>query len=57
MTRKDFQFIADVIRELPASMREEVAQKFARELPRTNGGFKPERFLRACGVETSGGRK
>jgi hypothetical protein len=51
MTRQHFQFIADTLAELPEPQRSQTATLFARELKRTNSGFKPDRFLTACKVE------
>jgi len=53
MTRMHFEFIASVISELDdEALRNVVAAHFARELKRTNGQFKTERFLTACGIES-----
>jgi hypothetical protein len=58
MTKKDFQLIADVIKNLsdtadnvgaPIS-REALAKVFAAGLRSTNDRFDRERFIRACGV-------
>jgi hypothetical protein len=57
MTRVHFQFIADIINEMPShapslrSQKESVANKFARELKRTNPAFREGTFLEACGME------
>lgn len=58
MTRSHFQFIADTLKDIRAetppyrqSMVDDMAKTFAKRLPRTNSGFKPDRFLKACGVE------
>jgi len=51
MTRRDFELIADTIRELPTTMRLRVALQFADNLRGTNPRFDRVRFLRACGVE------
>lgn len=56
MTKKDFIFIAAVIRSLPDSIREEVAVKFADRLGEANALFKTNRFLVACGADTQGGK-
>ena len=53
MSRKDFELIASIIRDLsvlPADVRALVAGKFATELSNTNARFDRARFLRACGV-------
>lgn len=56
MTRQHFQFIADVINDMPAhaatlrAQKVAVAAKFARELKRTNPAFKDGTFLEACGM-------
>lgn len=55
MTRKDFQFIADVIKSMPThapalrTARRSAAHSFADALPRVNARFDRERFLAACG--------
>lgn len=57
MTRKDFQFIADVIKAMPShsvslrAQRESCARAFADALPATNPNFNKERFLKACGID------
>lgn len=53
MTKKDFQLIARILRDLPADLYgpEQVAERFAEELKRTNPRFDAARFLKACGVE------
>jgi hypothetical protein len=59
MTRQHFKFIADTIKAMPdhaASLRaakRSVALAFADALRATNGGFKRDRFLDACGLEES----
>lgn len=53
MTRKDFEFIAGVIRTLDSSVRVEVAEKFARMCAGENSGFKFPRFYKACGVNVT----
>ena len=47
MTRKDFELIANTIKNLDLSLRERemVAEKFATALAGTNAGFKPELFI------------
>lgn len=56
-TRRDFQWIADVIRDMPThapslrTQQKSCALRFADALRATNPGFKRERFLRACGLE------
>jgi hypothetical protein len=56
MTRSQFQFIADVINDMPdyaptlRAQKVSVAAKFARELKRTNPRFKDGTFLEACGM-------
>jgi len=54
MTRKDFQLIANVIKEnkdnVPTNARRELAYSFARALNDTNPRFNIGRFLEACGV-------
>jgi hypothetical protein len=55
MTRKDFQFIADVIKNLPGhspilrTQKRSCALAFADALPNVNARFNRERFLAACG--------
>lgn len=55
MTRKDFELIAEVIRELPPHVdvdyRRLIAKAFAAKLRATNDKFIPVKFLKACGVE------
>jgi len=49
MTRRDFNLIAGVIRQLPAQVsRDALARAFAAELPATNPNFNLGRFLDAC---------
>lgn len=54
MHRSHFELIAETIQELERDaivspeQRERIAEAFGRELRRTNGGFRSERFLRAC---------
>ena len=61
MTRQHFQFIADTLAEARRHYDitgdgggeravEDIAQRFARELHRTNSRFDEARFLKACGV-------
>jgi hypothetical protein len=55
MTRKDFELIAATIEALDTqglttAQAKIVAQRFAKALAATNPGFKPERFIKACGV-------
>jgi hypothetical protein len=56
MTCKHFQFIAEVINDMPdhaptlRAQKISVAAKFARELKRTNPAFKDGTFLEACGM-------
>ena len=60
MTRKDFELIADTIRNLRDAsyesgvnelQREMIAKQFAAALRSTNPNFNRDRFVRACGVE------
>lgn len=61
MTRQHFQFIADVINDMPShaptlrAQKVSVAAKFAKELKRTNPNFKDGTFLEACGMEFTNG--
>lgn len=48
LTRRHFELIAGIIRELPPGTRVEVAEHFASRLTRTNPNFKRERFIRAA---------
>jgi len=49
MTRRDFNLIAGVIRQLPAQVsRDTLARAFAAELLATNRAFDVARFLAAC---------
>lgn len=54
MTRKDFELIAEAIKQITANDypqdRADKAQLFARVLATTNPAFNPSRFLTACGV-------
>lgn len=53
MTRKDFELIARVIRELPwQTSREQVAERFAANLVVTNDSFNPARFIKAATENT-----
>ena len=47
MTRKDFELIANTIKNLDLSLRERemVAKQFADALSGTNAGFKPQLFI------------
>ncbi len=57
MRRAHFELIASIIKAMPThapslrAQRESCARAFAEGLKPTCGGFKPERFLRACGME------
>lgn len=53
MTRKDFQLIADTIKDLDLIPidRLHIAREFATSLRTTNAKFDRSRFLRACGME------
>jgi hypothetical protein len=61
MTRSHFQFIADIIRDMPThaptlrAQKISVANKFAKELKRTNPNFKDGTFLEACGMTFANG--
>jgi sigma54-dependent transcription regulator len=54
MTRKDFELIAEAIKEITASDypqdRKDKAQLFASVLATTNPRFNRELFMKACGV-------
>ena len=54
MTKKDFELIAEAIKEITASDypqdRKDKAQLFASVLATTNPRFDSARFLSACGV-------
>lgn len=52
MSKKDFELIARILRGLPVDCygTEQVAERFAEELQRTNPRFDAARFLTACGV-------
>ncbi len=49
MTRKDYQLIADVLKdtEMPSDIRNALALNFAQVLSRDNPRFKPTRFCQA----------
>ena len=49
MSRAHFQFIADVIKEMPDNERKDVAERFGNKLVLTNPRFKRDRFLSASG--------
>ena len=55
MTRKDFELIAEAVKELTADYyqkdKENTAELFARVLATTNPRFNRELFLTACGVK------
>lgn len=52
MQKRHFEFIAATIRNMADSASAEVAaHEFARALGKTNPGFKPELFLKACGAD------
>ena len=58
MTKKDFELIADVISDMKRDstrrdglVLEATAKRMADALATTNGAFKRERFLAACGFE------
>lgn len=50
MTRKDFQLIADVVKESKLSLQEKqaMALAFAEKLYLTNPSFDKARFVKAC---------
>jgi hypothetical protein len=58
MTRKDYQLIADVIKQTYKNEDRQVAEvaiqnvavSLAAELKKDNPNFKPALFLKACGV-------
>ncbi len=54
MTKKDFELIAAVIKDLPLKRadREAVARTFGARLLSTNPRFQFERFMSACEVES-----
>lgn len=55
MTKKDFEFIASVIHNMPShadslrAQRQSCAAAFAERLAEINPRFNRERFLEACG--------
>jgi isopentenyl phosphate kinase len=51
MSKKDYEFIASVIRNLDVTggMRDRIARAFASELLNTNPRFDLQRFVNACG--------
>ena len=51
LQHRHFAFIASVIADLPADIRQQVADSFAKVLWRTNDNFDVDRFMLACGVE------
>lgn len=60
MTAKDFNLIAEILRDLVADYRkdnrasevvEDVVQEFAVRLAETNDKFQEELFLEKCGVK------
>lgn len=53
MTRKDYQLIADVLRnsDLPGNIRSQLTMNFAAALQRDNARFKPTRFCQATRPE------
>jgi hypothetical protein len=57
LKRRHFEFIAELVRALPAdtllspSQRAQVARAFCNRLALTNPKFDKARFLRACGVD------
>ena len=70
MTAKHFQFIADVLKEVPTSLCKNgnesdeylhmadqylLVAHFADELEKTNPLFKRDLFLKACGINTDTG--
>jgi hypothetical protein len=56
MTRKDYELIANVIKQFPrldygvASVLEELAEDLSMALSNENPRFDTARFLKACGV-------
>lgn len=54
MTRKDFELIAGIVKEMTAQDypqdRKDKAELFAQALAGTNDRFNRETFLKACGV-------
>lgn len=57
MTRKDFELIADVIRNMPSSFpyeqRSFIAHRFALALHKANARFDVDTFMDACLTEAS----
>ena len=51
LQHRHFAFIASVIADLPADIRQQVADAFARMLWRTNDNFDVDRFMLASGIE------
>jgi len=53
MTRKDFQVIAEAIKDINARKAhgDRIAELMAEALKKTNPRFDKKRFLTACGVE------
>lgn len=47
-TRRHYQLIADIIRQLPEPAK--VAHQFVPTLQRDNPNFQADRFLRACTI-------
>jgi hypothetical protein len=52
MSKRQFVFIAEVVRTLPPQCRNLVAWRFARALMGTNKEFKMHTFITACGCDT-----
>lgn len=54
MSKKDYEFIASVIRDLDVTggMKARIARAFASELLNTNPRFKLQQFIDACVKET-----
>lgn len=50
MTRKDFELIAQTIKQLSPAARKEAAILFAAALVATNPRFNAQRFVDDCGV-------
>jgi hypothetical protein len=51
MSKRQFTYIAEVIRTLPPECRVLVTWKFARALMGTNKEFKMDEFITACGSD------
>jgi hypothetical protein len=52
MTRKHFQMIADVVKQIEdVSIRHDTAHRFIPKLRAENSQFQASRFLTACNVE------